>query len=49
MLRWLENKLSLRRRLPHFASIDQKTYGRFGVLPTANNNSAEGGVELGPV
>ncbi|SPO05081.1 related to Rhomboid protein 2 [Cephalotrichum gorgonifer] len=50
VLRWLETKLSLRRRLPHYASVDQKAYGRFGVLPTSGGGgSAEKGVELGPV
>lgn len=34
ILRWIEGKLNLLGRLPHYVSIDQKTYGRFGVLPT---------------
>jgi hypothetical protein len=34
-LRWIEGKLNLLGRLPHYVSVDQKTYGRFGVLPTA--------------
>jgi hypothetical protein len=33
-LRWIEGKLNLLGRLPHYVSVDQKTYGRFGVLPT---------------
>jgi len=33
-LRWIEGKLNLLGRLPHYVSIDQKTYGRYGVLPT---------------
>lgn len=34
LLRWIEGKLDLVGRLPHYVSVDQKTYGRFGVLPT---------------
>ncbi|KXH52285.1 rhomboid family protein [Colletotrichum nymphaeae SA-01] len=40
-LRWIESKLNLLGRLPHYVSVDQKTYGRFGVLPT--NTHAGGG------
>lgn len=36
ILRWVENKLNLLGRLPHYVSVDQKTYGRYGVLPTTN-------------
>lgn len=36
ILRWIEGKLNLLGRLPHYVSVDQKTYGRYGVLPTAN-------------
>ncbi len=39
-LRWIEGKLNLLGRLPHYVSVDQKTYGRFGVLPTANSSGA---------
>ncbi|KAK4240745.1 rhomboid protein 2 [Achaetomium macrosporum] len=35
-LRWIEKKLNLLGRLPHYVSVDQKTYGRFGVLPLSN-------------
>lgn len=35
-LRWIEGRLNLLGRLPHYVSVDQKTYGRFGVLPTTN-------------
>jgi len=38
-LRWIEGKLNLLGRLPHYVSVDQKTYGRFGVLPTTNPSS----------
>ena len=34
ILRWIEVKMNLLGRLPHYVSVDQKTYGRFGVLPT---------------
>ncbi|KAF1808494.1 hypothetical protein P152DRAFT_443767 [Eremomyces bilateralis CBS 781.70] len=34
IVRFLEDKLDLLRRLPHYVSLDQKTYGRFGVLPS---------------
>lgn len=40
-LRWVEGKLNLLGRLPHYVSVDQKTYGRFGVLP--GNNASVGG------
>ena len=36
ILRWIEGKLNLLARLPYYISIDQKTYGRYGVLPTAH-------------
>lgn len=35
-LRWIESKLNLLGRLPHYVSVDQKTFGRYGVLPTMN-------------
>jgi membrane associated rhomboid family serine protease len=34
ILRWIEGKLGLLERLPRYVSVDQKTYGRFGVLPS---------------
>lgn len=37
VLRFVEGKLNLLGRLPHYVSIDQKTYGRFGVLPTSGS------------
>ncbi|KAJ5898775.1 Gaa1-like protein [Penicillium taxi] len=36
VLRWIEGKLNLLGRLPHYVSVDQKTYGRYGVLPSNN-------------
>ncbi|TVY71534.1 Rhomboid protein [Lachnellula suecica] len=47
-LRWIEGKLNLLGRLPHYVSVDQKTYGRFGVLPTTNSSSG-GDIGLGMV
>ncbi len=51
ILRWVEGKMNLLGRLPHYVSVDQKTYGRFGVLPTANTSAPAGdsGVPLGYV
>ncbi|KAI1100435.1 Gaa1-like protein [Jackrogersella minutella] len=39
-LRWIESRLNLLGRLPHYVSVDQKTYGRFGVLPTSVSTSS---------
>ncbi|KAI5863589.1 hypothetical protein GGS23DRAFT_596100 [Durotheca rogersii] len=39
-LRWVEGRLNLLGRLPHYVSVDQKTYGRFGVLPTSSSTSS---------
>ncbi|RMJ27716.1 Rhomboid protein 2 [Aspergillus sp. HF37] len=36
VLRWIEGKLNLLGRLPHYVSVDQKKFGRYGVLPTVN-------------
>ena len=36
ILGWVERKLNLLGRLPHYISMDQKTYGRYGVLPSTN-------------
>ncbi|KAH8661414.1 hypothetical protein BGZ60DRAFT_413131 [Tricladium varicosporioides] len=53
ILRWIEGKLNLLGRLPHYVSVDQKTYGRFGVLPTTNVSNvslpADGGIGMGMV
>ena len=37
ILRWIEGKLNLLGRLPHYVSVDQKTFGRYGVLPNSND------------
>lgn len=35
ILRFIEGKLNLLGRLPHYVSVDQKTFGRYGVLPSS--------------
>lgn len=50
ILRWIEGKLNLLGRLPHYVSVDQKTYGRYGVLPTTNPSLAatsDGSISMG--
>ncbi len=49
ILRWIEGKLNLLGRLPHYVSVDQKTYGRFGVLPSSSSPSRGPGVGMGIV
>jgi hypothetical protein len=39
VIRWIESKLNLLGRVPHYVSVDQKTYGRYGVLPTSANET----------
>lgn len=35
--KWIESKLNLLGRLPHYVSVDQKTAGRYtAVLPSSN-------------
>ena len=48
ILRWVENKLNLLGRLPHYVSVDQKTYGRYGVLPSTGVSVPLGGIGGGP-
>ncbi|PNS21828.1 hypothetical protein CAC42_426 [Sphaceloma murrayae] len=59
ILRWVEGKLNLLGRLPHYVSVDQKTYGRYGVLPSTSGSRTStlgngmqmrpmGGQRLGP-
>lgn len=45
-LRWVETRLNLLEILPHYVSIDQKTYGRFGVLPSSNRTGSSAATEL---
>ena len=40
ILRWIEGKLNLLGRIPHYVSVDQKTYGRYGVLPSMGSSGA---------
>ncbi|KAK3313927.1 hypothetical protein B0H66DRAFT_567403 [Apodospora peruviana] len=40
ILRYIEGKLNLLGRLPHYVSVDQKTYGRFGILPSSGNSGS---------
>lgn len=40
ILREIETRLNLLGRLPHYVSVDQKTYGRFGVLPSSAPSSS---------
>ncbi|MCJ1477044.1 hypothetical protein MMC13_005715 [Lambiella insularis] len=49
ILRWIEGKLNLLGRVPHYVSVDQKTFGRYGVLPSSAPSSAgigEGSVPM---
>jgi len=39
ILRWIEGKLNLLGRLPHYVSVDQKTYGRYGLLPSTGSSN----------
>ncbi len=39
-LRWIESRFNLLARVPHYVSVDQKTYGRFGVLPSVSGGSS---------
>lgn len=41
ILRWVEGKMNLLGRLPHYVSVDQKTFGRFGVLPTVSGQPGD--------
>ena len=45
-LRWIESRLNLLVILPHYVSVDQKTYGRFGVLPSNNRAGGSPATEL---
>ncbi|KAF2224438.1 putative rhomboid family protein [Elsinoe ampelina] len=49
ILRWVEGKLNLLGRLPHYVSVDQKTYGRYGVLPSVSgqrNSTLGSGIQM---
>jgi len=45
--RWIEAKLNLLGRLPHYVSVDQKTYGRYGVLPQSEPGPSSHSVPIG--
>jgi len=47
VLRWIEAKLNLLGRVPHYVSVDQKTYGRYGVLPTSSTSGP--GEHMSPI
>ena len=46
ILRFIESKLNLLSRLPHYVSVDQKTFGRYGaaVLPSSSADLAVPGL-----
>lgn len=47
ILRWIEGKLNLLGRLPHYVSVDQKQYGRFGILPQTDPDAPSGPSPIG--
>lgn len=55
ILRWVEGKLNLLGRVPHYVSVDQKTYGRYGILPSVSTTThragpaAMGGIPMTPI
>jgi hypothetical protein len=40
-VRWLEARLNLLARVPKYVSVDQKVYGRYGVLPSMSDREEE--------
>lgn len=48
-LRWIEARLNLLARVPHYVSVDQKTYGRFGVLPSVSTSATGAAPAIGLV
>lgn len=48
-LRWIEGRLNLLARLPRYVSVDQKTYGRFGVLPSVSSGPGSATPAIGLV
>jgi hypothetical protein len=38
--------LNLLGRLPWYVSVDQKTFGRYGILDNGNNGNGGVGVEM---
>lgn len=49
ILRWVEEKLNLLRRIPNYVSVDQKIYGRYGILPSTSDRSPRVGPGRGGV
>ena len=47
VLRWIEGKLNLLGRIPHYVSVDQKVFGRYGILPqTGGGAGGNGGIPM---
>ena len=42
ILKFIEGKLNLLGRLPHYVSVDQTVIGRYGVLPSTNTSARVG-------
>ncbi|RDI84199.1 hypothetical protein Vi05172_g5827 [Venturia inaequalis] len=49
ILRWIEGKLNLLGRIPHYVSVDQKVYGRYGVLPQTTGGTGASGIPMSAV
>lgn len=47
--RWIETKLRLRSFVPFYVSVDQKTYGRSGVLPSSSQGVPLATLGVAPV
>jgi len=45
VLRWIESKLNLLGRIPHYVSVDQKVFGRYGILPQTGG-TAQGAIPM---
>ena len=42
VVKWLEAKLNLLGRLPHYVSVEQKTAGRYNLLPSTGDDGLTG-------
>ncbi|KAL1306029.1 hypothetical protein AAFC00_004157 [Neodothiora populina] len=49
ILRFIEGKLNLLGRIPHYVSVDQKTFGRYGVLPSTSTSPRTAPILANPV